>query len=71
MVIEAKLIFKATRTHLPTAFPVYYYGTSNNKVYLIYSKLYHNIDQDKIEWVIAYLNDLFFDFEDENLIYQD
>ncbi len=40
MKTQPKLICKAEKTHLPTDFPVYYFGTQHAKVYAVYSILW-------------------------------
>ncbi len=37
---NAKLIFKATETYLPTPYSAYYYGCNNGIVYIVYSAPY-------------------------------
>ena len=35
-----KLIYKAVETYLPTAYPAFYYGSPDNKVYVVYASPY-------------------------------
>lgn len=37
---KVRLIYKANETYLKTSYPAYYYGSPDNKIYIIYSTPY-------------------------------
>ena len=63
METQPKLICKAEKTHLPTSFPVYYFGTPHAKVYVVYA----------ISWggtqviITAILEEFSYNYEEEKL----
>jgi|GEM_PF-2339900 len=70
METKAKLIYKATCTHLPTAFPAYYFGMPDSKVYIVYSKYYDTPQgKTKIGYDIAVIGkeEISYDYENEKL----
>ena len=63
METQPKLICKAEKTHLPTDFPVYYFGTPRAKVYAVYSIL-----QGKTRIITAAkLEEFSFNYKEERL----
>jgi hypothetical protein len=70
METKPKLIYKATCTHLPTAFPAYYFGMPDGRVYIVYSKYYETVQgKTKIGYDIAALGkeEIYYDYEKEKL----
>lgn len=70
METKAKLIYKATCTHFPTAFPAYYFGMPDGKVYVVYSKYYETPQgKTKIGYDIAVIgkDEVSYDYENEKL----
>jgi hypothetical protein len=63
---QPKLIYRAERTHLLTSFPVYYFGTSNAKVYVVYLKLYGNANI----LTVAILDEFSYNYKEERLFYR-
>jgi hypothetical protein len=65
----AKLVYQTYITYLPTAFPAYYYGMPNGKIYLVFSRFYNAaIGKSGLEFVFAEHNDYSFDYEKETIL---
>jgi hypothetical protein len=65
----AKMIYRTFKSHLPTGLPVNYYGLPNGDVYIIYSRFYQKgFDNQGLEFVFAYHEEFYYDYECENLI---
>ena len=63
---QLKLICKAEKTHLPTTFPVYYFGTPHSKVYVVYSMF-----RWKTQIITAaVLEEFSYNYEEERLFYR-
>ena len=66
---EAKLIYKAVESYLPTAYPAYYYGAPDNKVYVVYSAPYTTpAGKSGIEFIIAKNEEFTFNYLEERLV---
>jgi hypothetical protein len=63
METQPKLICIAEKTHLPSAFPVYYFGTPRTKVYVVYSRS----DGEKHILTAAILEEFSYNYEEERL----
>ncbi|MBN2635870.1 MAG: hypothetical protein JXR61_06345 [Prolixibacteraceae bacterium] len=64
----AKLIYKTHTTHLPTVFPVHYFGLPNGRVYLIYGRFYEKgFDKSGLEFVLAKHKEFYYEYESEKL----
>lgn len=67
--MKPKFICKVEKTHLPTAFPVYYFGMPDDRVYLIYSRLYDTPGgETRIEYVFAVLEEYSYNYETGTLV---
>lgn len=64
----AKLIYKTYTTHLPTVFPVHYFGLPDGRVYLIYGRFYEKgFHESGLEFVLAKHKEFYFEYESEKL----
>ena len=64
MQVQVKLIYKTFTTHLPTVFPVQYFGSSDGRVYLIYARFYEKgFDSSGLEFVLAKHKEFCYDYE--------
>lgn len=63
-----KLIFKADVSYLQTVFPVHYYGMSNGKIYLVFSR-FHRTKMGKtgLEFIFAEHQEFYYDYENEKI----
>lgn len=65
----AKLIYKTFTTHLPTVFPVQYFGLPDGKVYLIYARFYEKgFENSGLEFVLAKHKEFQYDYQDEKVM---
>jgi len=68
MQLLAKLIHKTFTTHLPTVFPVHYFGLPDGKVYLIYARFYERgFDHSGLEFVLAKHVEFYYDYQSEKV----
>ena len=69
---KAKLIHKTYMSYMPTAFPAYYYGMPNGKVYIIFSRFYDiKFGDSGLEFIFAVHNEFSYDYEKEKIIPSD
>lgn len=65
----AKLIYRATASYLPIAFPVLYYGMPNGRIYVVYSRFYEiQYEGSGLEFVFAVHKEFKYDYEKEVII---
>lgn len=65
----AKLIHRANASYLPIAFPAHYYGMTNGRIYVIYSRFYEiKFGGSGLEFVFAVHKDFKYDYDKEIVI---
>lgn len=66
---EVKLIYKARETYFPTTNPAYFYGSPDNKVYVVYTTPYLTPSgKTNTEFVIARHQEFSYNYLEERLI---
>ena len=66
---KVKLIYKAEETYVKTSFPAYYYGSPDNKVYVIYKSPYLTPSgKSATEFIIARHEQFYYNYLEDKLI---
>lgn len=67
---KVKLVYKAIESYLPTTYPAYYYGSPDNKVYIIYASPYLTPSgKPGLEFIIARHEEFTYNYLEERLIH--
>jgi hypothetical protein len=66
---KVRLIYKAEETYLKTSYPAYYYGSPDNKVYVVYSSSYLTPSgKSRLEFIIARHEQFSYNYPEGRLI---